>query len=93
MIDTSHNTGDSAAAFILSFFGGIFARLIDMHFFETILLALFCGFLGTFAKNAGAFAWKLCAEYYHSRKTKGVPKMESPPPPPPHLPINEKDAE
>ena len=46
-----------------------------MHFFETVLLALFCGFIGTFAKNAGTFAWKLCADYYKSKTNKGVPKI------------------
>lgn len=68
MIDT-HNTGDSKFAFFLFFFGGIFARLIEMHFFETILLALLCGFTGTFAKHAGSYAWNLISSRLKQKKS------------------------
>lgn len=67
MIPTDNNN-DTVAAFAFAFLSGIFSRLLEVHFFETVLLALFCGFLGTFAKNAGAYAWKLCANYVKEKR-------------------------
>ena len=54
----NHNHGDTAAAYISGSLAAVIARLVEIHFFETLVLAVLCGFLGTFAKNAGAAAWQ-----------------------------------